>query len=111
MVQAESVNIPEECAEGTHSHPVTLFTGASSFKKHLFWTSALISAPGPAVIPASCTMTNLPVRLTLSVTVSTSHGNIVRKSMSSIFAVRREAGTCGAKDGRGDCNMCMAVSQ
>jgi hypothetical protein len=90
--------------ERTHSHPVTLFTGACSFKKHLFWISALISAPGPAVIPASCTMSNLPVRMTLCATVFTSQGNIVRKSMSSTFADRMEAGTWGAKEGGGDRN-------
>lgn len=78
--------------EMTYSQPVTRFTGALSLRKHRFCTSAAISPPTPPVLLASWTMTSLPVLRTLSVIVSTSHGKIVRKSMSSTFAERTDAG-------------------
>ena len=86
----------------THSQPVTLLIGALSFKKHLLCTSALISAPTPAVIPASWTITRRPVRLTLSVIVSTSQGKIDRRSISSIFAEREELDTTDSNAGGGN---------
>jgi len=95
----------------TYSQDVTLLMGAFNFKKHLFRISALISAPTPAVWHASCTMTSLPVRFTLSATVSASQGKIERKSMSSSLAERREAGMCASREGGGEESKCMAISQ
>ena len=95
----------------TYSQPVTRFTGEFNLRKHRFCISALISAPTPAVIPASWTMTSRPVRLTLSKTVSTSHGRIERRSISSTLAERIDAGTRGASEGSGVASICRAVSQ
>jgi hypothetical protein len=67
------------------AHPVTLFTGASSLKNAFSCIVAATSAPTPAFIMLSCTTIARPVRLTLSNTVSLSHGYTVRRSMSSML--------------------------
>ena len=95
----------------THSHPVNSLMGASSFKKQRFWISAAISAPTPAVRPASWTITSRPVFSTLFWTVYTSQGSIVRRSITSIDADRIEFGMCFSSAGGGDRNIEIAASQ
>lgn len=65
------------------SYPQTLLTGASKYRKHLSWIFETNSAPNPQEIGASCVTKHLPVFLTESTTVYSSHGIIVRKSMIS----------------------------
>ncbi len=65
------------------SQPVMRRTGASSEVKQRSCTSAEISAANPEVRGASCTMAQRPVLRTLRVTVSTSSGHSVRRSISS----------------------------
>ena len=57
--------------------------GASSHQNARSWMDAAISAPNPLVFGASWTMTQRPVFLTESMTVSRSHGTRVWRSIRS----------------------------
>src|ERR1700761_475557 len=93
---------PTGQTRNTYSHPQIRRTGASSLSKHLFCTVAAISPPTPPVVPASCITAHRPVFLTLSITVSTSQGKMVRRSISSTEAPLRDLGMRDSSDGGGE---------
>jgi len=65
------------------SYPATLRTGASRKSKHFSWILDVNSAPKPQVSGASWVTIHFPVFCTDYMTVSSSHGKIVLKSIIS----------------------------
>ena len=98
--------------KATHSHPLTTPIGASRYSNDRRPTSPAMLLPTPPLLPASCTITILPVFFTVSASAALGSGFMERTSMSWIegagFGGRNLAGKKGRRDGGGFCRSRMA---
>jgi hypothetical protein len=96
----------------THSHPLTSPMGASRYSKDLLLTSPATLFPTPPLLPASWTITILPVFLTASASAGIGSGLIVRISISWMDGAGLGgcslAGRKGINEGGGDCSSSIA---